>query len=426
MNTSIDRLEDAGDGRRTKRVVTISLMLFLATLVGYIARANVSVALPFVAEEYHWDSEKLGELGGVLLGIFLVGYGISNILMSPLIDHIGPKKSLALAVFSWSILTFATGLFGAVVGAFILARFLLGLSQGPLFPSASKIVSTWFPSSGRARINALYLSTGFLSNLLVPIIFIPLIIVTSWQFMFYFVAIVGFILLIPLWLFIPDISDKRCFRDGQKTSPGGLLAVIKENVASALRIRGLFVITIAFLAINMAWWGLSLWLPTYLIVAKGLAIEELIWAASLPYLGGIFGMYVGSWISDHTGKRVEIAFAFAVCDAILLVIMIFTFSENLIILVAAGVFFFLGVMAPTSFTLLQSVAPTCLVGSATGIMNGIANGAAVLGPIILGFAVAITSSYDIGLVLLAAFQITGALLLLAFPRALLEKENHSK
>ncbi|MEM2979506.1 MAG: hypothetical protein QW083_03670, partial [Methanomassiliicoccales archaeon] len=68
MNTSIDRLEDAGDGRRTKRVVTISLMLFLATLVGYIARANVSVALPFVAEEYHWDSEKLGELGGVLLG----------------------------------------------------------------------------------------------------------------------------------------------------------------------------------------------------------------------------------------------------------------------------------------------------------------------------------------------------------------------
>jgi len=417
---------ESGDSRQLspRRATKIALTLFLATLVGYIARANVSVALPFVANEYGWSSEQLGELGGVLLGIFLVGYGISNVLISPLIDYFGPRKSLIFTVLAWSILTFLTGFLGTFVMIFILARFFLGLSQGTLFPSASKVVGTWFPPSGRARVNALYLSSGFLSNLLVPLLLLPLIVATSWQFMFYAVGAAGLILLIPLWKCLCDYPDETRSQTASHTSMRSLIKLTKENLNEAIRLKGLFTITLSFLAINLAWWGLSLWLPTYFIVAKGFSVEELVWGASLPYIGGLCGMYAGSWISDRTGKRVETAFSFAMIDAIFLLLLIVTFPHDLVIFVTGAIFFFLGVMAPTSFTLLQSIAPPRLIGSATGIMNGIANGGAVFGPILLGLAVALTSSYDIGLIIMAVFQIIGALLLFVFFRTTREYKYH--
>ncbi len=174
-----------------RRAALIASILFFATLVGYIARVNVSVALPFVADEYGWGSEQLGEFGGILLGIFLVGYGISNVLISPLVDYFGPRKSLLVTVFAWSVFTFLTGVLGVFFMMFVVARLFLGLSQGVLFPSASKVVQAWFPPSARSRINALYLSSGFVSNLLVPLLLIPLIIATNWQSMFFVVAAAG-------------------------------------------------------------------------------------------------------------------------------------------------------------------------------------------------------------------------------------------
>jgi MFS-type transporter involved in bile tolerance (Atg22 family) len=45
-------------------------------------------------------------------------------------------------------------------------------------------------------------------------------------------------------------------------------------------------------------------------------------------------------------------------------------------------------------------------------VNGIANGGGVLGPLLLGMAVALTSSYDTGLIIMAVFQVLAAILLL--------------
>jgi len=45
-------------------------------------------------------------------------------------------------------------------------------------------------------------------------------------------------------------------------------------------------------------------------------------------------------------------------------------------------------------------------------VNGIANGAGVFGPILLGIAVALTSSYDVGLIIMAVFQVLAAMLML--------------
>lgn len=346
--------------------------------------------MPFVAKDYAWNSEQLGELGGILLGIFLVGYGFSNVLISPLVDVFGPRKSLMVAIFAWSVFTFLTGIFGLFYWMFIVARLFVGLSQGILFPSASKVTQAWFPPSSRSRMNAMYLISSFLSNLLVPLLLIPLILVTSWETMFFIVGIVGFLFLIPIWRFLRDTPKERSI-SSVNISPHQLLSEAKSNIREAMRLKGIWIITFSFLFTNLAWWGLSLWLLTYLIEARDFTVEQVVWGASLPYLGGIAGMLIGSWISDKSGRRVETAAAFALICA-----------------------FFLGVMAPTAFTLTQGISPPRLMSSATGIVNGIANGAGVFGPILLGIAVALTSSYDVGLIMMAAFQVLAAILIVGF------------
>jgi len=404
-------IENGGNSKVGQRSAVIAGLLFLATLVGYIARANISVALPFVAEDFAWNPQQLGELGGILLGIFLVGYGISNVLISPLVDVFGPRKSLMAAIFAWSFFTFLTGIFGVFYWMFIVSRLFVGLSQGILFPSASKVTQAWFPPSARSRMNSIYLLSGFLSNLMIPLLLIPLILVTNWETMFFVVAAVGFLLLIPIWRFLSDTPEERSI-SRPKLGMRDLMSETKRNLSEAMRIRGLWIITFSFLFTTLAWWGLSLWLPTYLIEARGFTVDQVVWGASLPYLGGIAGMLIGSWISDKSGRRIETAAVFAIVCAFFLIMLVMTTTFESVLLVLAMVFFFLGVMAPTAFTLIQGITPPRLMSSATGIANGIANGGGVLGPLLLGMAVALTSSYDTGLIIMAVFQVLAAILLL--------------
>src|SRR5512136_1441822 len=88
---------------------SMALIVFSVTLAAYIARVNVSVALPYISQDFGWDKVEAAVYGGILLGIFLAGYGISNIFLSPLVDHFGPRKSLLVAVAVFSLLTFLTG-----------------------------------------------------------------------------------------------------------------------------------------------------------------------------------------------------------------------------------------------------------------------------------------------------------------------------
>ncbi len=397
-----------------KAALVIAAILFLTTLIGYVARVNISVALPFIATDYGWSPEQVGDLGGILLGIFLVGYGISNIFFSPLIDHFGPKKGLMVCVFTWSVFTFFTGLLGAFYSMIVLSRLALGLSQGILFPSASKVTQAWFPKEKRGRVNALYLSSGFASNILVPVLLIPLILITSWEVMFYVVALVGFLLMIPLWSFLKDSPERDSESPQEREKLGTIFRQAIVNLKTSLSIKGLPLLTVAFWATNIVWWGLSLWLPTYLEDGRGLPIDELVWVLSIPYVAGIVGMFSGSWLSDRLGKRALVSAVFAVMASISVIFLYYVEGEIGIMLALSSLWFFMGAIPPNVYTILQGIVKPELMGSATGVMNGLSNGLGVLGPLLIGFVVAQTGSYFLGLVIMSISLLIAAGTILPF------------
>ncbi|MDD1747963.1 MAG: MFS transporter [Methanomassiliicoccales archaeon] len=411
-------MADAQQPTNEKRTAWgMATIVFTVTLAAYIARVNVSVALPYISQDFGWDQVEAALYGGLLLGIFLAGYGISNIFLSPLVDHFGPRKSLLVAVAVFSVLTFLTGLVGLVFAFLIIARILLGFAQGIVYPSASKVTQAWFQPRQRSKVNALHLSAMEWSNLLVPIFLIPIIILTDWRYAFFAVAILCALVLVPVFLYLRDCPEcERIRRHEHDQTLRQLMGKAMKDLRAATKIKGIFILSAADAAGNLVWWGISLWLPSYLF-AIGLTQTEVIWVASLPYLGGIAGLLIGSFLSDRTGKVIWITFAFQMVGALAVLLLIGTTTAAAIMMVLAFLFFFIALFPPNAFTLLQGIAPPELMGSATGLMNGIAVGMGVFGPIILGMAVAATGSYSAGFIIMAIMQVLSAILLICFARS---------
>jgi sugar phosphate permease len=402
----------AWSAERKHQEARIAVVLFLTVLSAYLVRVSLSVALPFIAKDFAWTPEQLGGFGGVLLGIFLVGYGISNILLSPLADCYGPRKALFISIAVWSMLTLFTGIVGMYYAVFVVLRTSLGMSQGIIFPAAGKITQAWFPPERRSRMNALYYAAIAFANILSPLFLIPLIMVTSWNVMFIFLAGLGFVLLIPTTLWLKDTPQGMQVCEHQTLR--AKIDYTKDHLRQASKTRGLFVLTLSHALEAIAFWGLSLWLPTFLVMARGFSTEELIWAASLPYLGYIVGLLIGSELSDRNGHRSRITGLFCFGAAVTLLSMYFIAGQWETIFALVIVFFFISLFGPNIATMLQGCCKSGLTCSATGIENGIANGLGALGPIIIGIIVAMTGQYESALLFLAALLVLAGVVILRF------------
>ncbi len=400
------RLEDRFITLKRSKRWYILLILVISIFVGYVARMSISVALPFISRDFAWDIEQQGSLGGILLGIFLLGYGISNIIFSKYIDIYGSKFMLSFSILLWSF----SLLIGAIIPNYYVilsSRFLLGLSQGVLFPIASKITSSWFSPGERARANSIYVSGGPWAVLFTPVILTPVITRTSWQLSFFLVFLMGILLLVPVIFFITsnpkDVKSERIEKH-------------ELDYSEILKEKQFQILLIGYSLMSSVWWGLSLWLPTYLVEAKGLELGQISYGASLPYVGAITGMYLGSYVSDRLGKRKELILIALLSGGLFILILSLSGLMNIYLVIFLLVMvFFTGQMAPPLyFTILQGRVSSQKMGSATGLMNGIGNGFGIIGPLAVGIIVAITGSYDLGFVSLGIMLVIGGSSLLLY------------
>ncbi|MEF8832981.1 MAG: MFS transporter, partial [Candidatus Thermoplasmatota archaeon] len=282
-----------------------------------------------------------------------------------------------------------------------------GISQGVVFPIASKITSSWFSPNERAKANSIYVSGGPWAVMFTPVILTPVMTRVSWQFSFFLVFVMGLLLLVPVLFFITsDPKDVKV----EKVSRHEL------DYSSILKKKQFQILLLGYTLMSAVWWGLSLWLPTYLVEAKGLELGQLSYGASLPYIGAITGMYLGSYMSDRLGKRRElILFALLAGGVFILLLSLLEVTNIYLIIFLLVMVFFTGQMAPPLyFTILQGKVSSQKMGSATGLMNGIGNGFGIIGPVAVGVIVALTASYDLGFVSLGIMLLIGGVSLLLY------------
>ena len=87
-----------------------------------------------MAKEFGWNLR----LQGYILSSFPIGYLTSQIFAHVFVRHFGTKTVLALAVFTWSLVTFATPFLASLPFLLICSRIALGFGEGLGKPKIKK------------------------------------------------------------------------------------------------------------------------------------------------------------------------------------------------------------------------------------------------------------------------------------------------
>lgn len=392
----------------------IPIALAVTVFVNYLDRNNLSLAMPRIAQDFGWTDREIGSNGELLLAAFFLSYALSNMLLSPLAERFGPKRSVIAAIAAFSLFTILSAPLGQSLTALIVLRLLLGFGEGVHIPMLSAITSRWFPVGERSRANAIWGAGILLATALAPLIVVPLIDAIGWRPTFAVLGAVGMMLSIPLvWFLVQDeprrdygVSDAELayIHTGHRMSD---VAVVRTARGSYTRDRRFWLVVLGGSLNAFCAFGMLNWLPTYFNRAKGIDFERLGWPLALVFAAGIAGIILMAYLGDKLQRRTLLAGVSFLVAAVMVYIASSVNTLELLVLFFAIAVFFQGAYGAQEYAIVQRLLPSDRVGAGTGLYNGLSVlFGGVGGSLIPGSIVATTGSFDAGILSI----VVGALL----------------
>ncbi len=413
----------------TRNRWVIPLVLAVTVFVHYLDRNNLPIVLPQVAREFGWSDHETGQYGQYLLGAFYLTFGLAQILLSPLAERFGVKRSLMLSILGFSICTMLFYPLGGSLGALIGLRLLLGLAESVHMPMNSALVSRWFPPHERGRANSIYVAGILVALAVAPLLIVPLTERFGWRMTFALLGFAGLAISLPLVarfvsdrpvvgdapVPVPDLTPLAplsVYGEGGDAAPHthgspspfterGLVGEV-QNVWANAKSTTLWLYIAAGVGNAFCVFGILNWLPTYLNRTRGIEFGDLSLPLFSVFLSGIVGVFFWAYLGDKTGRRTAFASVGLLLAGVCVVLTALApFNALAISLLALGVFLQSSYNAQEFATLQGMARPDC-VGAITGLYNGttvLLGG--VGGSLIPGGIVALTGSFQAGLLSVA-------------------------
>jgi len=399
------------------RLGVLALITF-ATMLNYVDRSVMGVAQPSLVRELAISPELMG----LIFSAFSWTYAFAQIPGGLVLDRLGARFTYTLSLGSWSLATMLHGFMSSVLGLFS-ARLALGLAEAPCFPANSRILSTWFPQTERARANSVYAVGQYVGlGFMIPVL-TYIVAALGWRALFFIFGALGMVYAV-IWHAAyrePHESKRANEAELAYIASGGGLAAQGNRVAlswaavrTLLRTRQILGASIGQFCGNSTLVFFLTWFPSYLATERGMDWLRSGFAASLPYIAASVGVLVGGAASDEIIRRTGSATLGRkgpiVAGLLLTSTMVFanfTPSNTLVVAVMSVAFFGQG-MANLGWTLIADVAPKELMGLTGGIFNLCANLAGIVTPLVIGFVLGATGSFYGALTYIAALGLVGA------------------
>jgi ACS family D-galactonate transporter-like MFS transporter len=392
------------DTSKTHRWFIVAL-LFAASLINYLDRATVSLALPLISQDLGLDPARKG----LLLSAFFWSYALMQVPIGWCADRFNLRWLYAGAFALWSLAQGLTGFAGSL-GVMIIFRILLGIGESVYLPGGTKIVSLLFRSAERGLPCGVF-DFGSRIGMVVGGISLPwLLIYYGWRWTFILVGFIALTWLIPWLLVFPA----RLGSGGSGPQAAGQEVAQPRRRAVTFN-RNLLGICLGFFCFDYYWYLFVTWLPDYLVTVRHLTILRAGLYAALPYF--VFGVSepIGGWIADRlirfgwdeTRTRkgmVTIAFL----SGLLLIPASRVESANTAIALVVGASL-VGLSIGNLLVILQTCAPPEQVGVWTGMQNFAGNIGGIIAPLVTGLLIRETGSYAPAFALAAVVLVTGLL-----------------
>ncbi len=389
----------------THRRWWIGVLLGSGILVNYFDRIALSVAAPQLQQEFGLDAAQIG----LIFSVFFWSYALSQIPVGVVLDRFGVMPIGRIGAALWSAATALTAL-ASGVGGVITARFLLGIAEAPAFPANAKATGYWFPRSERGLATAIFDSAAKFSNVIgAPLIGLA-VVRFGWRGAFWSMAILNFAYFILFYLVYRDPSADRRLGAGELDyirSGGGAVEGAAATSAGAmlgylLSTRKIWGLTIGFAAYGYSFALFLTWLPGYLVRELHMSILGSAEYTAIPWLvATATDLVIGGWLIDHLIRRgndeTRVRKTVLVTGMLLgLAVFGAAFTRNpvvaiLWISIALGG---LAAAAPVGWSIPSLIAPKGGAATVGGIMNFVNNLMGAVAPIVTGFIVGVTGSFN--------------------------------
>jgi MFS family permease len=396
----------------------VCVFLIALTTINYADRVALSVAATPIRSEFGLSQVQMG----YLLSSFLWTYVLCLIPVGMLVDRFGGKIVNSLGIFLWSAATVLTG-FAPGFLFMIGSRMVMGMGESTSWPASNRVIREWFPASERGLANAIFGAGSTTGPAIGAVAMSYLVGSYGWRIGFVVAGAVGFIWLLA-WLLVFDRPERVRWlgaeerqkilreRDG---APGAAIGT-GSPLGYLLRQRSVWGLFFTQGTEVYGSYMLITWLPSYLQQAKGLSLMDAGMLTAVPFaLASVFGVGLG-WISDllltpetvQAGRRrsmvavmllgVSVTVLVPLIDRLWIIILILAFVRAL---GQAG--------SALNFALVTDlVRNRADIGKVTAITVMGGNTFGLIAPIVTGYIIALTGSFDRAFVVAGLLPLAGA------------------
>jgi MFS family permease len=407
----------------------IFVLMFLLATINYVDRIVLSVSSTPIAEEFGISKVELG----YLFSSFLWLYVVCLVPMGIIVDKLGTRVVNAAGIGVWSIATALTGL-ATGFGMLIATRVMMGIGESTTYPASGRVIREWIPLKERALFAAFFNSGAYFGPAIGGLVLAWLVSAAGWRATFLICAALGFLWLVAwmIWFRKPEeaswLSDEeRAFILRERNGSAGAASVDGASIG----LRGLLGSTSMLglmltqgCAVYTQYFFLT-WLPNYLQTERGMSMLKSGALMSLPFIGAViltilFGKLSDSLLTEESarsgGRRRLGALLLLFGSVILLTPLVDNVYLVLVLITIAlgGVASAVALNIALIGDLLRTPADS---GRATGLLILGGNIFGISAPIVTGYVVQSTGSFNMAFVVAGSLLVLGALVLFLLVRA---------
>jgi ACS family hexuronate transporter-like MFS transporter len=367
-----------GEAAPPHRPWLILTLLFFLTVVLFIARQALSVMAPVLRTVFHLSNLEYGRIVSAL------GFGMMSgeFPVGALMDKLGSRLGLSLAVAWWSAATGSLALAGSGL-SLGLSQFWKGTGECGAYSGGIKTITRLFKKKDRTLAIGIFNGGSVIGATIAPPLIVFLLEHYGFRVAFLVPTLAGF-LWIPLWWLLYKREPKM---PTEGTIP-------KVSMREMLGSSSSWAVMLARFFIGPVMQFYWYWTPSYLFNSRHMSMTEIGVVGWIPFLMGDVGGVAGGWVagillrrgmSVRNARRLSMYGSALFCITSLAVpFMRHTLPALIMISIAIAADNFL---SAHMFAAVTDLFPDQQVGRATGL-TGIAGGlSGMLFPLLTGFLV---------------------------------------
>ncbi|WP_313050690.1 MFS transporter, partial [Atlantibacter subterraneus] len=350
---------------------------------------------------------------------FSLSFCFAQLPSGILLDRYGPRVVLGAGVIFWSLMQGLTGIVNSF-SHFIMLRIGLGIGEAPFMPAGVKSITDWYIQKERGTALGIFNSSTVIGQAIAPPVLVVMQLAWGWRVMFVTIGIAGVLVGICWYAWYRNRSQFSL----QPVERDYLSAPVKPRPQlqfsewiSLFKYRTTWGMILGFAGVNYTGWLYIAWLPGYLQAQQGFSLAKTGWVAAIPFLAAAVGMWISGIVVDSFAKagydlaktRKAVIVVGLILSALGTLLVVQSSTPMQAVAFISMALFCVHFAGTSAWGLVQVLVAETKVASVAAIQNFGSFVFASFAPIVTGWIVDTTHSFNLALVIAACVTFAGAM-----------------